>query len=170
MAEETDLNLDLDQIETDAEKKLQARNRYQQLANEKNEARQKAEAAEQAKAVAEAKAAQLEKEREFYKNFTQLSSKYPEATHYQEQILERVNKGYDLEEAALGLLAKEGKLGVSSQPVRTPSIEGGSALNNISEGDKPLQEMSAAEKLAQLQELEKTGELAQALRAGINRS
>lgn len=172
MENELDLNLDeLDQVEASADKKLQVKNRFQQLANDKRALAQEKEAIEKAKAEAEAKAVQLEREREFYKSFNQLSSRYPEAANYQDQILERVNKGYDVEEATLGLLAKEGKLGGAAPQTKPISVsaEGGSATNNITEGEKPLNDMTEAEKFSQLQEMEKSGELLQALRAGINR-
>ncbi len=172
MEKENEINLDeLDQIETGADKKLQVRNRFQQLANEKNQARQEREQAEAKVKELEAKALQVEKESNFYKTFSQLSAKYPEATNYQEQILERVNKGYDQEEATLAVLAKEGKLGTQSvppPPAKTPSAEGGSAITNVIDGEKT--ELSMSEKLEALKGMEKSGELQQALRAGINRS
>lgn len=166
---ELDLNLDeLDQIDVNADRKLQVKNRFQQLSD-----KVKLEAQEKEKAQAEAKAnadriSVLEKEANFHKSFSQISSKYPEAINYQEQILDRVNKGLDAEEATLGVLAKEGKLvNQAPQPVRQQA-EGGSAITNVSEDDKTPQDMNVNEKLVQLQELEKSGELSRALRAGMN--
>lgn len=174
MENDLDLNLDeLDQIDSNSANKLQIKNRYQKLANDNRTLAQEKEAAE-AKVKAEAeRAASLEKEANFYKTFSQLSSKHPEATNYQEQILERVNKGYDPEEATLAVLAKEGKLGGFTPPapqVRPQNVEGGSAMTQMPDGDKSLDEMSRNEKLDALLELEKSGDLLNALRAGINRS
>lgn len=167
---DNELELNLDEIESNSEQKLQVKNRFQQLSDKvKLEAQEKDKALAEAKANAE-KAEQAQKETEFYKSFSQLSSKHPEAINYQAQILDRVNRGYDAEEATLAVLAKEGKLTQAPQQVRTPSAEGGSAMTNISEGDKPLNDLTRDEKLSALQELEKSGELQQALRAGINRS
>ena len=168
MEENLDLNLDdLDQIEANADKKLQVKNRFQQLSDKvKSEAQEKENAQAEAKANAERITA-LEKEAESLKTFSTLSSKYPEASNYQEQILERVNKGYDPEEATVAVLAKEGKLAQQAPP-KPEGAEGGSAMTHISEGDKPIGELNASEKLAQLQELEKSGELVRAMRSGIN--
>src|SRR3990167_6391349 len=107
---ELDLNLDdLDQIETNTERKLEVKNRYQKLSEKvKLEAQGKADAETRFKSEEEARL-RAEKERDFFKNFSQVSSKHPEAAQYQDQILERVNKGYDMEEAAVAVLAKEGK-------------------------------------------------------------
>ncbi len=169
MENELDLNLDeLDQIDRNADTKLQVKNRFQQLANDK---RTLAQEKEQAVAEAQAKAAELGqalKTAEFYKTFSQVSSKHPEAINYQEQILEKVNTGLSTEDATLLILAKEGKL--SSQPVERPveNVAGGSALNQMSEGDKSPNQLNENEKLQALQEMEKSGELLQALKSGLN--
>lgn len=170
--EELDLDLDeLDQIDANADRKLQVKNRFQKLANDKRTLAQEKEAAEKAKAESEAKLQALEKETNFYKSFSQLSSKHPEASNYQDQIKERVDKGYDPEEAMFAVLAKEGKLGNQAPaPSRTEQAEGGSAMTQLSEGDKTVNQLNEGEKLSALQELEKSGELTQILRAGINRS
>lgn len=165
---ELDLNLEeLDQVEANVEKKLQVKDRFAQLsekmtltAREKEAAEAKAKAAEEARLAAE-------KQAEFYKNFSQLSSKHPEAINFQDQILERVKGGLDTEEATLLVLAKEGKLNHAPAPREIPTVEGGSALTQLSEGDKTVDQLSEGEKLASLRELEKSGELARALRSGI---
>lgn len=169
--ENEELNLDdLDQIESNADKKQLQINRYQQLANDKRALSQEKDELTKQKAEAEAKLANLEKERDFLKTFSQLSSKHPEATNYQDQILERVNKGMDAEEATIAVLYKEGKLTQAPPQQRTPMAEGGSAVTNVNVGEKPLDDLSMVEKLNQLKELEKSGELQQALRQGINRT
>lgn len=172
MENELDLNLeDLDQMEVNADKKLQVKNRFQQLSD-----KVKQEAQEKEKAQGEVKAHQeritlLEKEANFLKEFSKLTSKHPEASNFQDQILERVNKGMDAEEATVAVLYKEGKLGNAPAPTPTaPHPEGGSAMTQLPETDKTLNDMSVSEKRTALQDLEKSGELNQALRAGINRS
>lgn len=152
---EDELNLDLDTIEAGAENNLKVKNRFQQLSEkvivtskERDEFRTKAEAAEQARTAAE-------KERDFHKGFSQISAKHPEAINYQDQILERVNKGYDPEEAALAVLAKEGKLSNQTQErpaTVTSGAEGGSAPT-ILQGDKPVSGMSHEEKYEALSKL-----------------
>lgn len=164
--------LNLDELETSAESSadnnLKIKNRIQQLSEKTKIAHQEKEAAEKAKAEAETKAQSFEKQTEFYKNFSQLSTKYPEAINYQDQILERVNKGYDQEEATIAVLGKEGKFGIQPASQTPPRPEGGSAITNVSDEGKT--ELNIDEKLIALREMERTGELQQALRAGINRS
>lgn len=165
-----DLNLDeLTQLDSQAEEKLKAKNRYQQLANDNRDLAQQREAESKARADAEAKAQEAEKKVEFYKNFSKISSKYPEAANFQDQILERVNKGLDVEEATLGLLAKEGKLNPpTAQPMDMPNPIGGSALNSLEAGPRDARDMNTGEMLDSLRDLEKSGELQRALRSGIN--
>lgn len=166
------LNLDeLDQIESSAENKLKVKNRFQNLSEKvRIEAQEKEKAQAELKAKAE-EADKARKEAEFYRTFSQLSAKYPKAAQFQDQILERVNKGYDQEEAVLAVLAKEGSLETQA-PIQQPTerAEGGSAMTQMFEGDKTPDQLNSNEKLERLLELEKSGELQQALRAGINRS
>lgn len=166
--DELDINLDeLDQVDANADKKLQVRNRYQQLANDKRQLAQEKDAEAKARAEAEAKALEAEKKVEFYKNFNQITSKYPEATNFQDQILERVSKGLDMEEATLGLLAKEGKLQAPPPPQGEPlRPEGGSAINSL-QGPKETSDMNENEMLDSLRELEQSGELQKTLRSGL---
>lgn len=161
-----ELNLDLDSIETNVENKLKVKNRFEQLSEkviltskERDEAQSKVDTADKARLAAE-------KERDFFKSFSQISSKHPEATNYQDQILERVNKGYDPEEAALAVLAKEGKLTLQTQQMMEPgapiSVEGGSAPT-ILQGNKSITDMKPEEKFDVLSKLSNE-ELARALR------
>lgn len=120
-------------------------------------------AKERDEATAKADAAQ--KEVEFYKGFSKISSKYEGAADYQDKILEKVNSGYDLEDATVSVLAKAGKLNASQAQRSSPA--GGSASTAIKAGDeKPVGEMTVTEKRAALLELERTnpGELSQTLR------
>lgn len=158
-----DLNLEeLDQIEANSANKLQVKDRFAKLSEKVTLSRQEKEAAE-AKALAEAdRASQIEKERDFYKSFSQISSKHPAASEYQDQILERVNKGADTEEATIAVLYKEGKLN-SPQP-QIENVAGGSAPNSPHQGDKDFSEMDITEKREVLLGLEKSGELDRLLR------
>lgn len=164
--ENEDLNLDLDNIEAQAEEKLKVKNRFEKLSEKVIlTSKEKDEALAKAKAESEARL-QAEKERDFYKDFSVNISKYPNASEYQSKILEKVKVGYSTEDAMVAVLAKEGKL--TSQPVQQPQqpniqVEGGSAAN-IGSGTKELKDMSPAEKLAALGEAESAGALASALR------
>jgi len=116
----------------------------------------------------EANAAKLaaEKETEFYKGFSKVATKYEGAADYQDKILEKVNSGYDLEDATISVLAKAGKFTAPVKERSSPA--GGSASTAIQAGDdKPVNEMSRQEKRAALIEMERTqpGSLSQTLRS-----
>lgn len=153
-----ELNLDLDSVQSDAEQKLQVKDRFAKL-TEKGIESEKAREIAEAKFKTEAEArVSAEKERDFFKSFSQIASKHPGASEYQDQILEKVNRGYDPEDAALAILAKEGKL--TSQPVSQPrpNAEGGSAQTNLGDGgNKEVSEMSREEKMNALMQQEKEG-------------
>lgn len=155
---ELDLNLeDLDQIQANEDKKLLVKDRFAKLSEKMTlEAKGKAEAEAKVKTEADARL-QAEKERDFYKDFSQVSSKYPGASEYQAQILEKVNSGYTTEDAAISILAKEGKLPVA-EPPRPDNVAGGSASTVITDtGDKKIEEMSSEEKRSALLQMEKEG-------------
>lgn len=162
---DNELNIDLDQVEAKAEEDYKVKNRYKELsekniflAKEKEEVEAKAQ-----KAKAEAEA--LARERDFYKDFSAKSGKYPGATELQDKIWEKVKLGYETEDAMVAVLNKEGKL--SSQPVEPPQspAEGGSS-QTVFPGEKTIDSMTSDEKFAALQELEKSGDLANLLRGG----
>ncbi len=161
-----DINLDLDNIQANAEEKLKVKNRFEKLSeNVILTSKERDEAIAKANANAEAQAS-AEKERDFYKDFSVNVSKYPAASEYQEQILEKVRGGYSTEDAMISVLAKEGKLTMPSSPAPQLGqnyVEGGSAPTAI-EGGKSLETMKLEEKYAALEELDKSGDLASALR------
>lgn len=153
-----ELSLDLDNLEVNAEKTLQVKDRFAKLTEKGIEAERKAQEAE-AKAQAEAAARQkAEKDLEFYKSFSQISTKYQGAAEFQDQIKERVDKGYDPEEAAIAVLGKEGKLGQPAQTISQPHVAGGSAQTNLGEGgSKDIRDMTSAEKAEALMQAEREG-------------
>ena len=108
-----------------------------------------------------------EKEVDFFKNFSQMTSKYSGANEYQDQIKEKVMAGYDVEDATISILAKEGKF-VTPEPAPLPreSPIGGSAVNAMkSGGDKSIGEMTQEErKSALLQAEAEGGEISKILR------
>ena len=102
------------------------------------------------------------KERDFYKGFSAISSRpeYQSASEYQEKILEKVNSGYDVEDATIAILAREGKYQPPAPEVETESPAGGSAVNQVNlKADKAPGEMNKEELRAALVEAEKKGEL-----------
>lgn len=151
-----ELNLDLDTVQDNAEQKLQVKDRFAKLTEKGLEAEKRATQAEADKVKAEEAKALAEKDLDFYKNFSQISAKHPGASDYQDQIKERVNKGYDPEEAAIAVLAKEGKLN-QPQP-KTQGAEGGSAQTNLGDGgNKAVSDMSQDERMNALLQAEKEG-------------
>lgn len=170
MENENEFELDLDNIEANAEQKVKVKNRFEKLSTDvilKSKERDDA----LAKVTTEAEARQnAEKERDFYKDFSTHASKYPGAHEYQTQIWEKRKAGYDMEDAMVAVLAKEGKLGNQPAPqVMQPQYqpqyqqaEGGSA-QTMMQGSKQISDMSTTEKWEALQEAHKTGDLARAL-------
>lgn len=151
MSDELDLELDL--TEEEGEKKSRVKERITKLATEKTEALKKAEAEVKAREGAEARAKELEKEMSFYKGFSNVATKYQGAHEYQDKILEKVRSGYDVEDATLAILAKEGKLQQKAPETPKESAAGGSATNSLPQGEKSVGEMSQSERKSKLSEL-----------------
>ena len=152
---EDDLNLD---VET--QEKLENKNRFEKLSEKVIlTAKERDDANAKVKTESDARL-KVEKERDFFRDFSQLSSRYPHATAYQEKILEKVNSGYTPEDATLAILAKEGKLSSTPPPPPLPeNIAGGSASTAVVDGaEKELNQMSKEEKRHALLDLEKQGE------------
>lgn len=134
---------------------LKARDEALKAKEELESARQKAEEERQAAL----------KELEFFKGFSQVTSKYSGAGEYQEQIKEKVMAGYDMEDAAIAVLARENKLSQGSVRERE-NPAGGSASNSMrSGGEKSPTEMSQSERLQALEQIEReSGDLTNLLR------
>lgn len=149
MAENEELNLD--QLDEDINKENKVEERIRGLSGKVKETAEQRDAAEKAKAEAETRATNAEKERDFFKGFSAATSKYPGASEYQDKIREKVMAGYDMEDATVSILAKEGKL-TTPRPEKQSPV-GGSAVNNPSGGgQKPISEMTKEEKRAILNE------------------
>jgi hypothetical protein len=97
--------------------------------------------------------ATVTKEKDFYAGFSDSLSKYPNASEYKEKIKEKVMSGYDVEDATVAILAREGKLTTAPTPqAPKDNPAGGSATTNTGVGEKSLGEMSKDEKRAALVE------------------
>src|SRR5687768_16739682 len=64
----------------------------------------------QAKQKLEAERDTAQKEVQFYSAFSDVTDKYPNAKEFKYKIKEKVLTGYSMEDAAVAVLAKEGKL------------------------------------------------------------
>lgn len=98
------------------------------------------------------------KEVEFYSSFSDTTDKYPAAKEFKDQIKEKVLQGYSMEDAAVSILAKEGKFTPAQPEPENPA--GGSAVNPPASGEvKEIQDMSLEEKRAAVEEAVKRGHI-----------
>lgn len=153
--------------EDEQEKPARPDNRFKDLSDKVKTTAEERDAEKLKAEKAEADKNAAKKDVEFYKNFNTTASKHPGATDYQDQIKEKVDAGYELEDATVSVLAREGKLTNSS--VQRDSPAGGSAATAMkSGGEKELSEMTRDEKRAALEEVEReSGGVSQILRRGL---
>lgn len=148
-----ELDLDLDAVtDPQPQEKNRVENRIKDLSDKYAK-----EAEERKKAEAEKTAAL--REVEFYKGFTPLTSKYQAAGEFQDKIREKVLSGYEVEDATVAVLSREGRLQTGNVPPAEPpkpkeSPVGGSAPNTIRNQDKTYSEMSQSEKRDELIKIE----------------
>lgn len=155
---ELDLSEDDQQITRDKKRIENLSSKAKEAYTERDEARAALETAEQGKVIAENRA-------KFLEEFSEVATKYPEASEYKPQIEERVQKGYSLEDAAVAVLASEGKFSPQQEvaPITDSGLGGSAVISNLSGENRPFSEMSREEKRAQLIEADKRGELRQIL-------
>ncbi len=138
-------------------------NRFKDLADKVKTTAEERDAANAAKEAAE-------KELNFYKDFSKISSKpeFQAAPEFQEKIKEKVLAGNNLEDATFAVLGKAGKLG-NAAPVQRESPAGGSATTTMNQGgEKTIAEMTRAEKREALMQGEaESGSLTKILRRGL---
>lgn len=159
MADEFDLELDEGQEDVS-----KAEKRIKNLSEKVKTTAQERDEFAKAKADEETKRLAAEKERDFFKNFTPLTSKYQGAAEFQTEIWDKVKTGYTEEDATVAVLVNKGKYTPPPQapeplaPRENPA--GGSAATAMpGTGDKTLTEMSRDEKRAQLEEISSRGDL-----------
>lgn len=147
--ENTELDLDNSDQQDETPKENRSESRIKALADQKTKAEK---ALEKERLERET----FKKEAEFYKTFNSQLAKYKNAGEFQDQIKEKVMAGYDMEDATISILARNGKLeSVTPPPPPKESPAGGSAVTNITANiDKPITEMSREEKRAKLMENE----------------
>lgn len=155
MADELDLELDDEQENINkVEKRIKSLSDKVKLTSEERDELAKA------KETLEQEKSSISKERDFYKGFNAISTKYQGASEYQDKILEKVNAGYDVEDATIAILAKEGKFTPQQPKIETEKVAGGSANTSFKGDDeKTPDKMSQDERLSELKKLEAKGEL-----------
>ncbi len=126
--------------------------RIQDVLSQKSAAEQRAE-------IAEKKA----RDAEFALSFNEMSAKYPKASEFKDKVKELVDKGYDVQDATVSILAKNNALQTQEQATQehkeTQGFGGSADINISGSGKKSLEEMSKEELLAELIEAEKNGDL-----------
>lgn len=159
MPEELELDLEGSEDINKTEQRIKnLSSKVRETSTERDEAKAAAEAAELARKTAE-------KERDFFKGFSAVSAKFPDATEYQDEILEKVNAGYSAEDATLSVLNAHGKLTAPVQTVQPITAGGGSAATVLPGSDqKPVNEMTQAERRAALADPERQADLEAILR------
>jgi len=158
--------LNLDNLDTQVEEKLKVKNRFEKLSEKVILTSKERDELAKAKEELQAQNSSISKERDFYKDFSVNVTKYPDASEFQDKILEKVKAGYSTEDAMVSVLAKEGRLNASpvqEKPRSQAQVEGGSAPTQF-KGDKSIYDMTPTEKLAMLAEADKSGDLVNALR------
>ena len=89
------------------------------------------------------------RERDFYKGYADIIATQPNAKDHQEEIKEKVLKGYTVADATFAVLGAAGKLGGAT--IQSPQIAGGSAATAMPQGGvKEVKDMSQAERREQL--------------------
>ena len=137
---EEDLDLDLEDENITREK-----DRNKKLADKVKIASEERDALAKAKEEEVKARTNAEKERDFFKNFNQVAIKYHGANEYQDKIWEKVQGGYDIEDAMISILAKEGKYN-PTQPKVEEKAAGGSAATAIKGNDDKTPEKMSQDK------------------------
>ncbi len=102
---------------------------------------------------------EMERERDFFKSFSDSVAQYPEAKGYEDAIKEKVMSGYSVEDATITVLAKEGKFGDVELETPTNTIGGSASTPPSASGEKSLKEMTRDEKREALVDAEARGDL-----------
>lgn len=157
MSDELELNLDEETNRAD-ERITKLSTKVKETATQRDEANAKAENEAAGRQAAE-------KERDFFKTFTGVSSKYQGASEYQDKILEKYNAGYSIEDATVSVLNAEGKFNPTAPaPVYQGQATGGSAATTIQSGESQIGDMSREDKRQALMQTD-NNELIKALRS-----
>ena len=155
MAEENydDLDLDLENLDKDIKKTNKVEERIKDLSSKVRLTSEERDEKDKLLKERDTQVASLTKENQFLSSFTDLTAKYPNAHEYKDAIKEKVLLGYDPEDAAVAVLNKEGKLGVTEAPiVPAESPVGGSATTVPTVGEKAIADMTQEERKSALVE------------------
>lgn len=150
---------EFDLTEDDSKEIITRKDKKINSLSEKLEITEKERADLALKAETEAQAKETaEKERDFFKGFNSMSSKYQGATDHQEKIWDKVKSGYDIEDATISVLAKEGKYNPPSHEERFTAAGGSASTGITDQVEKAPKDMDQSERLAILKDMESKGE------------
>lgn len=137
--------------ETQEEIKNKVEERIKELSGKvKLTAKERDELAEANRAL-NAEKESLAKEVSFYKDFSKTSTRFPQASEYQDKILEKVKGGYTVEDATVSVLNAEGRL-TTPKPDMTTAAGGSATTTPTQTGAKAPGEMTQAERRKFLEE------------------
>ena len=162
-----DQDLDLS-LEDDQPQINKTQERIKSLNSKVGEANRGKEEAEQRAAEATKRAEKAEKKAEFISSFSEVSQKYQGATEYKDQIQEKVDIGYTVEDATVAILNAEGKL-LPQEPIFEAPLPaaGGSAPTTLPSQAPTAGEMTQEERRAELLKPERASDIERILRQGI---
>lgn len=165
MADE--LEFDLDQLDADINNKNKIQKRITDLSEKVKLTSEERDALVKEKQQLSVERDSLAKERDFYSKFSDSTAKYQGANEFKDKIREKVMQGYDVEDATVAVLAREGKLATpAAQQAERDTVAGGSATTALrGDGTKTLSEMTKAEKRAMLMDNE--GDVESIMRRGL---
>lgn len=159
-----ELELDLEGSEDINKTELRIKN----LSSKVRDTSAERDEAKAAAAKAQAEAESAAKERDFFKGFSAISEKFPGASEFQDQILEKVNAGYSQEDAAVSVLNANGRLQPQQQqaPTQQPITAGGGSAATVlpDTASRPVSEMTQAERREALLDPDRQAELESILR------
>lgn len=150
--------LDLEGLDNDIEKENKVEKRIKDLSEKVRTSAEERDAERRLKEEEAQKRADAEKERDFYRGFSDVVSTNPAAKDHKDDILAKVKGGYSVEDATYAVLGKAGKLG-QPQPIVDSPAGGSAPVTAPQGGSKPLGEMTKEEKRQKLLEAEARGDI-----------
>lgn len=145
-------------LEVDSEEQTRSEKRIKDLSEKVRLTSEERDELKRLSDEKDATLAEANRERDFYKGFTDVVSANPAAKEHQEEILAKVKGGYTVEDATFAVLGKAGKLGQPKPIVDNPA--GGSAVTQPpTGGPKAPKDMTREEKRSALLEAEARGDI-----------
>ncbi len=167
MADNTELDLDLEDLDDKIDKRNKVEERITSLSSKVKKTSEDNEELTKANDELTKLNETITKENKFLSSFTDQTAEYLHANEYKDAIKEKVLAGYDVDDATIVVLTKEDKLDKvapseteETTEEKTDSPAGGSATAApTGDVEKPLEEVEQADKLAELKKRAEKGNL-----------